>query len=454
MTDKITVRSVIVSGMGVFSDGYNLYSIALVTYTLVQLFKLSNAQEGLLVAASYFGAAFSALLFGVISDVAGRKRMYGIDVLLMALGSIFQAVSQNYTELLLSRFLVGMGVGADYVLSPIIVAENVNPKRRGMAMILTFAFMWGLGAVVAAFVLQMTQLLGVADSLAWRITLGLGAVPAISVFLYRRKIAETLFFLSRVKPEKEEVELVRKEFGINVNVDPDTVPFTVRLRNSVILIAVASVLWLLYDVYSSTFAIYGPITIAYNLGLNAITFTYLAQFGAGIPGQVISMLLVDKLGRKKLIVVGYAGVAVWLAMYSLLLMDPGLFGFNFQVTNVLKAAESLKGEAAVLGMAFYMLNYLFAAIGPASIIGSGMVTPELVPTKVRGTGQAISVFADRLVTGFVVGYFPTMVASLGLGFAVAAYSLVALVSAIITLLLVPEMKGKGLEVWEISASRS
>jgi len=69
--------------------------------------------------------------------------------------------------------------------------------------------------------------------------------------------------------------------------------------------------------YSSTFAIYGPITIAGNLGLNPIEFTYLAQFLAGLPGQIISIYLVDKIGRKPLIVIGYAGVAFWLFMHTM-----------------------------------------------------------------------------------------------------------------------------------------
>ncbi len=401
---------------------------------------------------SYFGAALAALLFGIVSDFTGRKKMYGIDVFLMALGSLFQAFSGNYLELLISRFVIGMGVGADYVLSPVIVAENAVARKRGMAMILTFAFMWGMGAVVAAFVDQVTQVLGLSQDLSWRVVLGFGAVPAFSVFYLRRKIAETLMFLARIKPVEEELKLLEKEFKLRLTPSLDATPYRKRLAGSALMVLVGSILWMLYDMYSSTFAIYGPITIAYNLGLNAITFTYLAQFGAGIPGQVISMLLVDRVGRKKLIVIGYAGVAVWLALYGLLLMDPQLFGYNFKVTDVLHAAESLTDGAAVLGMAFYMLNYLFAAIGPASIIGSGMVTPEIVPTKVRGTAQAISVAADRLFTGFVVGSFPSLVASVGLGAMVASYSLIALISALITLFLVPEMKGRELEDLRASSS--
>jgi len=85
MNGKLSLRSVLVSGLGVFSDGYNLYSIALVTYSLVEILRLNQLEEGLLVASSLYGAALSALLFGLLSDIEGRKRMYGFDVLLMTM---------------------------------------------------------------------------------------------------------------------------------------------------------------------------------------------------------------------------------------------------------------------------------------------------------------------------------------------------------------------------------
>jgi len=84
---KLTWRSVLISGMGVFSDGYNLYSLSLMIYTISAFIPMNKLSEGLLVAGSYLGAAFSALLFGLISDLEGRKRMYGIDVTLMAIGA-------------------------------------------------------------------------------------------------------------------------------------------------------------------------------------------------------------------------------------------------------------------------------------------------------------------------------------------------------------------------------
>ncbi|MEM3269769.1 MAG: MFS transporter, partial [Saccharolobus sp.] len=389
--DKLELKSVIVAGMGVFTDGYELYGISLVFYYIQTILHLTGLQEGLVIASAYYGAAVAAILLGFLSDILGRKVIYGLDVTLMSVGIIFQAISNSYIELIIARIILGLGIGADYVLSPIITAENSNPKNRGKRMILTFAVLWGLGAVAAALVEQLVIFMNLPPKIIWKVVLLMGIVPAIAVFYLRRKIPETYKFLTRVKPKNEELKKLEKEIKRKVIIKIDNLSFAERFKTSIYLVILSSVLWLLYDMYSSTFAIYGPITISENLGLTPITFTLAAQLLAGLPGQIISMYLVDKVGRKPLIVIGYAGVAFWLLMYSMLLLMPQLFGFNFHIVNALDAAESLTGNAALLGFMFYLLNYLSAAIGPASIIGSAMLVPELVPTKVRGTGQAISV---------------------------------------------------------------
>ncbi|AOL16085.1 MFS transporter [Sulfolobus sp. A20] len=443
--DDLEIKSTLTAGMGVFTDGYELYSISLVFYYIQDALHLQIVQEGFLIASSYYGAAISAILLGFLSDKMGRKIIYGLDVGLMSIGILSQSISFNFFQLLISRVILGLGIGADYVLSPLIIAENSNPKSRGKRMIITFAVLWGLGAVAAAFVDQILIMLGEPANIVWRIVLLAGIIPAISVFYLRRKIPETYKYLTRIKPIKRELEKLQKELGGNVVIKLDNVPFIKRLKTSIVLILLSTIIWVLYDMYSSTFAIYGPITIAANLGLSPIDFTYAAQFLAGLPGQIISIYLVDKIGRKPLIILGYAGVAFWLFMYSSLLIFPGFFGFNIKISNPLQAAEQLTGEAAVLGFTFYLLNYLFSAIGPASIIGSAMLTPELTPTKIRGTSQAISVATDRLMAALSITAFPLLLSKYGLGALLGVYSIIALLSCIITWFLIPETKGVKLE---------
>ncbi|MEM3225892.1 MAG: MFS transporter, partial [Saccharolobus sp.] len=195
--DKLELKSVIVAGMGVFTDGYELYGISLVFYYIQTILHLTGLQEGLVIASAYYGAAVAAILLGFLSDILGRKVIYGLDVTLMSVGIIFQAISNSYIELIIARIILGLGIGADYVLSPIITAENSNPKNRGKRMILTFAVLWGLGAVAAALVEQLVIFMNLPPKIIWKVVLLMGIVPAIAVFYLRRKIPETYKFLTR-----------------------------------------------------------------------------------------------------------------------------------------------------------------------------------------------------------------------------------------------------------------
>ncbi|TRM82164.1 MFS transporter, partial [Sulfolobus sp. D5] len=158
--DDLEIKSTLTAGMGVFTDGYELYSISLVFYYIQDALHLQIVQEGFLIASSYYGAAISAILLGFLSDKMGRKIIYGLDVGLMSIGILSQSISFNFFQLLISRVILGLGIGADYVLSPLIIAENSNPKSRGKRMIITFAVLWGLRAVAAAFVDQILIMLG------------------------------------------------------------------------------------------------------------------------------------------------------------------------------------------------------------------------------------------------------------------------------------------------------
>lgn len=435
---KFQVKSVLISGAGVLADGYNLYSVSITAFLIQKYLSLSSVELGAVIAGTYYGAVVGALLLGLLSDKIGRKALYGIDVTIMTIGEVLQFFVGDFQELFLTRLLIGLGIGADYVLSPIIVSENSNSKDRGKLMVITFAFMWGIGAVLSAFSYQVLSSLGLSDSVVWRLVLSLGAIPTAAVIVSRRKITETLRFASRVKPDERELSRIMEETKVKVRPIPDEKSSSFWFKKSFIVILLSSILWLLYDVYSSTFSLYGPITIASNLGLTPIDFVYAAQFLAGIPGQILCIFLVDRIGRTRIITIGYAGVALWLGMYSILLSHPSFFGLS-------DVGKTLTGEAALLGFSFYLLNYLFSAMGPASIIGSAMLTPELVPTKIRGRAQSISVSADKLASALSITSFPLFLSSFGLGVLFGTYAMIALGSSIVVLKFIPEAKGRSLE---------
>lgn len=434
----IHIKSVIVSGMGVFSDSYNLYAISLVFYPIIALLGMSPFQASWVTASSFIGAAVGAILFGAIADKIGRKPMYGIDLLLIFIGAISQLFVSNFALLFTARLVLGFGIGGDYVMSPVIMAENSNARDRGKLMSMSFSMMFLFGAVLAALVDQISYLV-LSPDVAWRVILAFGAVPSLFVIYYRRKIPETSRFLARVRGESS--EQIGPDGGKStIQAIKDNVTYLRRLGRSLPLILAGALLWVLYDTYSSTFTIYGPITIAANLGLTPVGFTYAAVFLAGIPGTLVSMYLIDRVGRRKLVIWGYAGVSVALVLFALIQISPGIFGLPPGSIS----GGNLVGEAATLGFTFYLFNYLFSAAGPATVIGGTIIVPELVPTKARASGQAINVFIDKLAAGTVIAAFPHLLKALGLGIVVIIYAMIALLSSIVVMTL-PEAKGKSLE---------
>lgn len=187
-------RTWLTAGMGFFTDAYDLFIIGVVTSLLTPLWHLTTLDLMLLNSTALFAAVLGALIFGRLMDRLGRKTVYGIEAMLLTGGAILSAFAPNVWLLLVFRFIVGIGVGGDYPMSGIIMSEYSNRKRRGFLVNAVFA-MQGFGLLVGPAVAAALLASGVPDATAWRLMLGLGAIPAGVVIWLRRSIAETPHFM-------------------------------------------------------------------------------------------------------------------------------------------------------------------------------------------------------------------------------------------------------------------
>ena len=119
-------------------------------------------------------------------------------MLILGFAAIAQAFAPDIAWLIGMRFVLGLGVGADYVLSPVIMAEHSNRADRGRALGLGFGTMWPLGALAAVLFKLSLDAFKVAPDLQWRLVLAAGAVPALGVLYFRRKMPETARYLARL----------------------------------------------------------------------------------------------------------------------------------------------------------------------------------------------------------------------------------------------------------------
>jgi putative MFS transporter len=134
---------------GVFLDGYDITIISLGLLQLKSQFHMGSFQAGFVAAAILVGNFVGAVLFGRIADRVGRRSMFIIDVVFFIVFAIVSGLMQNYLQLGVVRFLLGVGIGGDYALASPIIAEAMPTKKRGRLLTLNWGFAWLSGELVS-----------------------------------------------------------------------------------------------------------------------------------------------------------------------------------------------------------------------------------------------------------------------------------------------------------------
>ena len=130
----------------------------------------------LLNSVTLLASAVGAIIFGRIADILGRKRIYGYEVLILAIAALASAFAPNYVFLLVCRAILGIGIGGDYPVSATIMSEYSGKKSRGRMVGLVFA-MQGAGLIVGPLIASILLASGISNDYAWRILLGVRRDP-------------------------------------------------------------------------------------------------------------------------------------------------------------------------------------------------------------------------------------------------------------------------------------
>ena len=421
-------RAVVTTGLGVFTDFYDNTTIGMVLPMVLASFGIhhvSGLQTGALAGSALVGMGVGALIFGMLGQ-RGRKTFYGLDMLVMAIAAIAQMFVPGIWWLVAVRFVLGLGIGGDYVLSPTIMSEHANQKDRGKLLALGFAMMSQLGPIVAALLaLLLLKGLHVSHDLTWRIVLGAGAIPALSVLYLRRRMPETARYLARLADNREGAANVVKSInGTAALALPghDQRPFLAVLRQHAPHFLAAGLLWMLFDLVAYSTSLFGPSLIASRLGLSPVTFVLTLSCLFSLPGALAASLLVDRIGRRWLMAGGLLIAAVMLLLFATL--------------------HDTVEAIPVLGMVFLGV-YGFCLNGPNVV--TSFLGAELSPTRVRTVGQSFSVLGGRIGASTAAFLFPVLFVQTGLETALMILSLLAITGAALTMTLVPETKQRSLE---------
>jgi MFS family permease len=412
---------VLISGMGFFTDAYDLFIIGVVLKLLQSEWHIGTVETAIVGATALVSAAIGSAVFGRIADVFGRKYIYGFEVLVLGAGAIASAFSPNIWWLVAFRFILGLGIGGDYPVSATIASEFAGKKTRGLMISSVFA-MQGIGLIVGPLLAIALLAVNVPQDLVWRILLAAGAVPPLAVFWARRHLKETPRFAQLAEGKDDEMAKEAKRVGF-VTALKEAFGSDKQLQKWLIGTSLA---WFFLDLayYGNTIsnqafvsAVSQHASQIHDLLISLLVFTF-----AAFPGYLLSVYGMDKWGRKRIQLLGFAMMAA-----------------SFIAIALLGEAKSI----IVPFVALYCLNYFFTEFGPNTT--TFVLPAEIFPTKVRTTSHGISATVGKLGAAVGTFSFPLLQAKFGLPGPMWIAGASCIVGLAITWSLLPEPNGLDLE---------
>ncbi len=432
-TSKFHRRAVLISGMGFFTDAYDLFVIGTVAALVKVQWSLSTTQTSWVTGSAILGAFIGAFVFGRIADIYGRKVIYITVAAIMIIGAIASALAPSFLFLVIARFLLGLGIGGDYPVSAVLMSEYSNRSDRGRLVGLVFS-MQAVGLIVGPLVGIVLLSSGVSDPLVWRILLGLGAVPAAGVIYFRARMPESPRFRAFVQGRADEAAKELHQFADGA-IDASNVTdkgkhlmglrqFLTDPRTLLMLVGTAGS-WFLFDYayYGNTLSLPSILTevsptasIEMKLFLTLLLFVVFA-----VPGYALSVWKMDKIGHRRLQFIG--------------------FGVMAACFIVLAAIPTLTASVAPF-IAIFGVSYLFTEFGPN--MTTFVLPSEVFPVNMRTTGHGVAAGVGKL--GAFVGVFlvPQLATHIGLRGLLYVAGAAAVLGFCLTNVL-PETAGRSLE---------
>ncbi|KAH8980885.1 phosphate transporter, partial [Lactarius akahatsu] len=444
------VKVCLVAGTGFFTDAYDIFAINLASVMLGYVYghtivstgpspRLSANQDFGIKVAAPIGNLFGQLLFGWLADILGRKRMYGIELIIIITATLVQALAGSGRAVNIIgviafwRFVMGVGVGGDYPLSAVITSEFASTRLRGRLMTAVFTAQgWGnfaasLVALIVVAAYKDSIVAGGADRVdyCWRILIGLGCVPGAIALYFRLTIPETPRFTMDIDRDVQraatDIDNVLGPRGNSAGVywvDPDADAVVQRAdapRRSRSDFMAHFGQW--HNLQRLIGVAYSWFAVAfYGLGLNSsaiLTSEVLTKAGIGykiqpgelqsnptlvmyktlhnvaegslvvslaglLPGYYATFFLIDVWGRKPIQFMGFSALTVLLAVIG-------------KTTAYRNSQGSNKTKEFV---ALYCLANFFTNFGPN--VTTFIIPGEIFPTRYRSTAHGIAAASGKL----------------------------------------------------------
>jgi sugar porter (SP) family MFS transporter len=435
MAHMATTSQAPIAALGGLLFGFDTAVIAGTTQALTDVFHLSPGALGITVSSALWGTILGAIFGGIPGDKYGRRDSLRIMAVLYVVSSLGSAFAWDWYSLLFFRIIGGLGIGGSSVLGPLYIAEIAPASWRGR-LVGFFQFNVVAGILVAYLSNYLNGLVGFGDT-EWRWKLGVSAAPAVLFFLMLFVIPRSPRWLATKGRVDEARDVLRQTGSANYEEELQAITKSAAAERETAAVPLFSARHKLPIFLAISIGAFNQLS-----GINAILY-YLndifAQAGfSKVSGDMqsvmvgftnllfttIAMTMIDKLGRKRLLMIGAIGTAVCLA---------GV-GYIFWA----KAYQEY--------LIWLLIGFIaFFAFSQGAV--SWVYLSEVFPQRVRAKGQSLGSFTHWAMNAIISAIFPLVAASSGsLPFFLFAAMMV--VQFVVVVVVYPETKGVTLEGME------
>lgn len=399
-------------------------------------FVMSPLVEGIIVSGAMAGAAAGAAVGGQLADRLGRRRLILIAAIVFFVGSFTMAVAPTVPVLVAGRLIDGVAIGFASIVGPLYISEIAPPEIRGGLTSLN-QLMVTTGILLSYFVNY-----AFADAGAWRWMLGAGMVPAVVLAIGILKMPESPRWLFEHGQKDEARAVLKRTRSDGVEQELDEIEETVETQSETGVrdllapwlrpaLVVGLGLAVFQQITGINAVIYYAPTILESTGLGSVA-SILATVGIGVINvvmTVVAIMLVDRVGRRRLLLVGVGGMVATLAVLGTVFYLPGL-----------------EGGLGIIATISLMLFVSFFAIGLGPVFW--LLISEIYPLSVRGSAMGVVTVANWGANLLVSLTFPVLTDGVGTSATFWLFGLCSLLGLVFVYRYVPETKGRTLEAIE------
>lgn len=436
-TQKVIFTSLIIA-LGGFLFGYDIAMISGTTSQLEEVFLLSKFYLGFTVAIALIGTIIGTVIIGKPVDQYGRRKMLLFLSGMFFLTTLGSALSPFWVLFLFFRFSTGVLLGSISVVTPMFIAELSPAALRGRLVLMN-----QFNVVSAIFLAYVVNYLisGAVETDSWRYMIGIEAIPAFAFFILlfrvpdsprwmamnnRREEAIQVFKQIGAENPEAEVKLITDSLRSQKNTSQDKLfgsenrfPVTIAILIAAFnqLAGINAIIYYSPRIFEMT-----------GLGHDASLLQSISIGGTNLLFTIVALFLIDRYGRRTLLMTGSVGMVFFLGMLS-----KAFFTSNF-------------GEFGGYGVMIYLMGFIaFFAFSQGAVLW--VVISEIFPNKIRAKGQALGSFTHWIMAAAISWLFPVFanMPSIGGGPSFAFFAIMMILHFFFAWKVLPETKGKSLE---------